>query len=135
MQRDAIADHRPHRVDQGERWAREPTFRGQIDEIQAAHACKLRGARRRARAAPGRDRDKTWITAPWRRTAVNTEAKYLMLRHAFETFGCIRVELKTDSLNQRSRNAIRRIAPASGACPGVGREQAASPCHARRFPF
>ena len=51
----------------------------------------------------------TWIAAPWRRTAVNTEAKYLMLRHAFETLGCIRVELKTDSVNQRSRNAIRRI--------------------------
>lgn len=51
----------------------------------------------------------TWIKAPWRRTAVNTEAKYLMLRHAFETLGCIRVEFKTDSLNQRSRNAIRRI--------------------------
>jgi RimJ/RimL family protein N-acetyltransferase len=54
----------------------------------------------------------TWIAAPWRRTAVNTEAKYLMLRHAFETLGCIRVELKTDSLNQRSRNAIRRIGAA-----------------------
>jgi N-acetyltransferase len=51
----------------------------------------------------------TWIAAPWRRTAINTEAKYLLLRHAFETLGCIRVELKTDSLNQRSRNAIRRI--------------------------
>jgi len=51
----------------------------------------------------------TWIAGLWRRTAVNTEAKYLMLRHAFETLGCIRVELKTDSLNQRSRNAIRRI--------------------------
>jgi RimJ/RimL family protein N-acetyltransferase len=51
----------------------------------------------------------TWIAGPWRRTAVNTEAKYLMLRHAFETLGCIRVELKTDALNQRSRIAIRRI--------------------------
>jgi len=51
----------------------------------------------------------TWIASPWRRTAVNTGAKYLMLRHAFETLGCIRVELKTDALNQRSRNAIRRI--------------------------
>ena len=51
----------------------------------------------------------TWIAGPWRRTAVNTEAKYLMLRHAFETLGCIRVEFKTDALNQRSRNAIRRI--------------------------
>jgi N-acetyltransferase len=51
----------------------------------------------------------TCVAAPWRRTAVNTEAKYLMLRHAFETLGCIRVELKTDSLNQRSRSAILRI--------------------------
>src|SRR5262249_14527049 len=51
----------------------------------------------------------TWIGRPWQRTAVNTEAKYLMLRHAFETLGCIRVELKTDALNQRSRNAILRI--------------------------
>jgi RimJ/RimL family protein N-acetyltransferase len=51
----------------------------------------------------------TWIGKPWQRTAVNTEAKYLMLRHAFETLGCIRVEFKTDSLNQQSRNAILRI--------------------------
>ncbi|MFZ0817554.1 MAG: GNAT family protein [Candidatus Sulfotelmatobacter sp.] len=51
----------------------------------------------------------TWIAPPWHRTAVNTEAKYLMLRHAFEIWQCIRVELKTDGLNQRSRNAILRI--------------------------
>ena len=51
----------------------------------------------------------TWITRPWQRTALNTEAKYLMLRHAFETLGCLRVELKTDALNQRSRSAILRI--------------------------
>jgi N-acetyltransferase len=51
----------------------------------------------------------TWIAPPWQRTAVNTEAKYLMLRHAFEAWGCIRVELKTDALNQKSRNAILRI--------------------------
>lgn len=51
----------------------------------------------------------TWIAPAWQRTAVNTEAKYLMLRHAFETLGCLRVELKTDSINQRSRNAILRI--------------------------
>ena len=51
----------------------------------------------------------TWIAKPWQRTVVNTEVKYLMLRHAFETLGCIRVELKTDSLNQRSRAAILRI--------------------------
>jgi N-acetyltransferase len=51
----------------------------------------------------------TWISPPWQRTAANTEAKYLMLRHAFEVWGCIRVELKTDALNQRSRNAILRL--------------------------
>jgi N-acetyltransferase len=51
----------------------------------------------------------TMVGRPWQRTIVNTEAKYLMLRHAFETWGCIRVELKTDSLNQRSRDAILRI--------------------------
>jgi N-acetyltransferase len=51
----------------------------------------------------------TWIVPAWQRTAANTEAKYLMLRHAFEVWKCIRVELKTDALNQRSRNAILRI--------------------------
>jgi RimJ/RimL family protein N-acetyltransferase len=51
----------------------------------------------------------TWIASPWQRTAVNTEAKYLMFCHAFETWGCIRVELKTDALNARSRAAILRI--------------------------
>ncbi len=51
----------------------------------------------------------TWVAGPWQRTPVNTEAKLLMLRHAFDTLGCIRVELKTDRLNERSRNAIRRI--------------------------
>ena len=45
----------------------------------------------------------TWVAREWQRTAVNTEAKYLLLRHAFETLGCIRVELKTDSLNEKSR--------------------------------
>ena len=51
----------------------------------------------------------TWIAPPWQRTAVNTEAKYLMLRHAFEQWGCFRVELKTDSFNQKSRAAILRL--------------------------
>jgi N-acetyltransferase len=51
----------------------------------------------------------TWIAPAWHRTAVNTEAKYLILRHAFETWNSFRVELKTDALNQRSRNAILRI--------------------------
>lgn len=51
----------------------------------------------------------TWIGRPWQRTAVNTEAKRLMLAHAFETWECIRVELKTDVLNRRSRDAMLRI--------------------------
>jgi RimJ/RimL family protein N-acetyltransferase len=51
----------------------------------------------------------TWIAPAWQRTAINTEAKYLMLAHAFDQWGCIRVELKTDALNQKSRNAILRI--------------------------
>lgn len=51
----------------------------------------------------------TWVGRKWQRTPVNTEAKYLMLRHAFETLGAIRVEFKTDSLNERSRVAILRV--------------------------
>lgn len=51
----------------------------------------------------------TWLAPRFQRTAVNTEAKYLMLRHAFETWNCLRVELKTDALNQKSRSAIARI--------------------------
>lgn len=51
----------------------------------------------------------TWIGQAWQRTPLNTEAKYLLLRHAFEELDCIRVELKTDVLNERSRRAILRI--------------------------
>jgi RimJ/RimL family protein N-acetyltransferase len=51
----------------------------------------------------------TWLCASARRTGVNTECKYLLLRHAFETLGAIRVQLKTDSRNLRSQRAIERI--------------------------
>lgn len=51
----------------------------------------------------------TWVAAPWQRSAVNTEAKLLLLRHAFEALGCHRVELKTDARNERSRRAILRL--------------------------
>ena len=51
----------------------------------------------------------TWIARPWQRTAINTEAKYLMLSHAFEKIRCVRVELKTDVLNAPSRKAMLRI--------------------------
>ncbi len=51
----------------------------------------------------------TWYGTAFQRTAVNTEAKYLLLCHAFEILGCIRVQLKTDSRNERSQKAITRI--------------------------
>jgi RimJ/RimL family protein N-acetyltransferase len=51
----------------------------------------------------------TWVAPRWQRTAVNTEAKYLMLCHAFEQWACVRVEFKTDLLNTRSRQALLRI--------------------------
>ena len=51
----------------------------------------------------------TWITTSAWRTPINTECKYLLLRHAFETLGCLRVQLKTDLRNVRSQQAIERI--------------------------
>ncbi len=51
----------------------------------------------------------TWLARQARRTAVNTECKYLLLRHAFETLGMIRVQLKTDSRNLISQRAIARL--------------------------
>jgi RimJ/RimL family protein N-acetyltransferase len=51
----------------------------------------------------------TWYGLRWQRTAVNTECKLLLLRHAFDDLGAFRVELKTDALNARSRAAILRI--------------------------
>ncbi|NIX77807.1 GNAT family N-acetyltransferase [Microvirga terricola] len=51
----------------------------------------------------------TWIAGSWQRTFVNTHAKFLMLRHAFETLGCLAVELRTHRLNDQSRAAIERL--------------------------
>ena len=51
----------------------------------------------------------TWLGAPARRTGINTECKFLLLRHAFETLGANRVQLKTDARNVRSQAAIERI--------------------------
>jgi N-acetyltransferase len=51
----------------------------------------------------------TWYGPEFQRTPVNTECKYLLFRHAFETLGCIRVQLKTDLRNERSQKAIERI--------------------------
>ena len=51
----------------------------------------------------------TWISASWQRTFVNTEIKYLMLKHAFEKLKCIRVQFTTDEINDKSRAAILRL--------------------------
>lgn len=51
----------------------------------------------------------TWIAKSWQRSFVNTHAKFLMLRHAFEGLGCIAVELRTHRLNDQSRAAIERL--------------------------
>jgi RimJ/RimL family protein N-acetyltransferase len=75
-------------------------------------AVRVVGTTRLANVAPDHDRLEigwTWYGRPWQRTAVNTECKYLLLRHAFETLACARVEFKTDVLNERSRAALRRI--------------------------
>jgi N-acetyltransferase len=51
----------------------------------------------------------TWLGRAWHRTPLNTEAKYLQLRHAFDVLQCVRVEFKTDALNTASRAALRRL--------------------------
>lgn len=52
---------------------------------------------------------RTWLAAGWQRTFVNTECKYLLLKHAFEVMRCIRVQFTTDELNTVSRAAILRL--------------------------
>lgn len=51
----------------------------------------------------------TWLNSQWRGTGVNTSMKRLMLTHAFESLGAIRVELRTDAVNARSRRAIEKL--------------------------
>jgi N-acetyltransferase len=51
----------------------------------------------------------TWLSGSTQRSGINTEAKYLLLRHAFEVMDCVRVQLTTDELNEKSRAAILRI--------------------------
>jgi len=74
-----------------------------------------------ARADAGLEIGWTWLGKAYWRTPVNTECKYLLLRHAFETLGCIRVWLKTDSRNLNSQRAIERIGAKK---EGVIRKQA-----------
>lgn len=51
----------------------------------------------------------TWLAVPWQRSGANAEAKFLMLRHAFESLGCLRVEFKADAGNLPSRRALERL--------------------------
>lgn len=51
----------------------------------------------------------TWIAQPYQGTSVNPECKYLLLRHAFETLGAVRVQLKTDGRNLHSQAAIAKL--------------------------
>ena len=51
----------------------------------------------------------TWLGQEWQRTGVNTRVKLLLLSHAFERLGCVRVEFKTDARNSRSQQALERI--------------------------
>ncbi len=51
----------------------------------------------------------TWLAPAWQHSAVNTEAKLLMLKHAFEKLGALRVEFKADALNEKSRTALLKI--------------------------
>jgi len=73
---------------------------------------KVAGATRYLNIAPkdrGLEVGGTWYGTEFQRTAVNTECKYLLLGHAFETLKAIRVQIKTDSRNERSQRAIERI--------------------------
>jgi RimJ/RimL family protein N-acetyltransferase len=51
----------------------------------------------------------TWLSASVQRSGINTEAKFLLLRHAFEVMECVRVQFTTDEMNEKSRAAILRI--------------------------
>ena len=70
------------------------------------------GSTRLANWAPAHRRIEigwTWIAPPWQRTAINTEAKLLLMTHAFETLGCAVVGLRTDNFNFRSQRAIEAL--------------------------
>lgn len=51
----------------------------------------------------------SWIARPWQRTAVNAESKLLLMQHAFDALGCLRVEFKTDAINLRSQGALAKL--------------------------
>jgi RimJ/RimL family protein N-acetyltransferase len=71
----------------------------------------------------------TWLAPPWQHSAVNSEAKLLMLQHAFEKLGALRVEFKTDALNEPSRTALLKIGATE---EGVFRQHMVMPGGRRR---
>lgn len=105
------------RVEDVERWARMALDnRGQGTELpfvtfdraseQAVGSTRFMDIRPEHR---GIEIGYTWLARAFWRTRLNSEAKFLMLRHAFETVGCVRVAFKTDLLNIRSQRAIERL--------------------------
>jgi len=73
---------------------------------------RVAGATRYLNIAPndrGLEVGGTWYGTEFQRSAVNTECKYLLMSHAFETLHAIRVQLKTDLINERSQRAIERL--------------------------
>lgn len=92
--------------------ARQAAGTDQPFAVRHLESGKLAGATRYMEIRPahrGLEIGGTWYGTEYQRTQVNTEAKYLLLRHAFETLGCIRVQFKADSRNERSLKAIERI--------------------------
>jgi RimJ/RimL family protein N-acetyltransferase len=77
-----------------------------LSSSQAVGATRYLNIERRHR---GLEIGGTWYGVAYQRTAVNTESKYLLLRHAFEDLGCVRVQFKTDLRNLRSQKAIERL--------------------------
>jgi RimJ/RimL family protein N-acetyltransferase len=95
------------------RWVRDILSRPDLPFV-AIHLASGRtaGATRYLNISPehrGLEIGGTWYGLEFQRTAVNTECKYLLLKYAFETLGCIRVQFKTDMRNERSQRAIERI--------------------------
>ena len=104
-------------VDDMQNWVREILSRAQKGTdlpFVAVHLAsgRVAGATRYLNIMPkdrGLEVGGTWYGLDFQRTAVNTECKYLLLQHAFESLGCIRVQIKTDLRNERSQKAIERI--------------------------
>ena len=103
-------------------WTAARGDRGLVARVRAPDRSVFRRRRSRTQAPIGMTRymtieranrgleiGGTWYGRAFRRTAVNTECKYLLMQHAFEVLGCIRVQLKTDLRNERSQQAIERL--------------------------